>query len=434
MRVVFIAPSAYLLGGVQDWLYSTVIGLRDRGHNIEVGVPDGEYHKGRTYNEAFEGLNASFFRNSSGTHEGRIRALVRYLEKRDTDLIVGVNIGSLFHAITRLREHRNTRFAMTVHALEANYFKDMREYRNIIDGLVTTNRLSMRMAKEMGGIEDSRLYYAPYGVPIEDKSKKQHNESERLRIVWVGRLDETQKRVMDLIDILKSLDAMAVDYHLSIAGDGPQKTELLKGLREWRDTNKVEFHGRLNKGELIQLYKENDILLLTSQWETGPIVAWEAVSAGCCIVSSRYIGSEAEKTLLDQETALLFEVGDTRSAAQKISTLRNKELRLKIQKNSRRLVTQRYSTSASLDAWENAFEQIIRSNIKAGDNSEEVSVDQAKTGKLEKYLGVGLSELLRTVMPKKNARDPGSEWPHSLQGINDQKCILEHAYKIETGH
>lgn len=432
MNIVFIAPSAYLLGGVQDWLYSTVLGLRSRGHNVQVGVPDGVFHKRDKYNKEFKGLNADFFCNKSGTDEGRINALEKFLIRKNPDLVVGVNIGNLFQAVSRIKKKHNIRFAMTIHAIEANYFEDVRKHQGVIDGLITTNRLSMQMAKEILGLEDWRVFYAPYGVPIEITRPKRNIETGRLDIIWVGRLEQAQKRVMDVVDITRFLDEMGIDYHLSIAGDGPQRYQLENGLEKQIANKRVRFFGKLNKNDLYSLYKKSNILLITSEWETGPIVAWEAITAGCTIVSSRYTGCKAEQTLLDQETALLFDIGDTRDAALKISLLRNIRIRELIQAKSMKLVEQRYSSKASLDAWEVAFQEILGTTkrSRAGE-MKEAYIDPPYNGRLEKYIGLRGSEFIRSLLPRYKPHDAGSEWPHSLQGVNDQTKILNYARQIE---
>lgn len=432
MDILFVAPSAYLLGGVQDWLYSTVVGLRGRGHKVRLGVPDGYFHDGERYNNEFKGLNAEFIRNRSGTNEGRVRALESFILRREPELVVGVNIGNLFDAVARLKNRNSLKFAMTVHALEANYFEDIRMHRQIIDGLVTTNRLSFELARNIGGLDDDRICYAPYGVPIDMERTMEDSAKKQLRIIWVGRLEQPQKRIKDVIDIVEQLDEMVIDYQLSIAGDGPQRCQVEKAMYKQVTNGKVKFLGRLNKEELSLLYRNHDILLITSQWETGPIVAWEAVSNGCTLVSSKYIGCMAEKTLFDHKTALLFEIGDTKSAACKIAALQEKELRKRIQESAKEIVSQKYSTKASLDAWEIAFNKILKSTNPARPGKIVLeSLHRPMNGRMDRYLGLNGSEFIRSVLPKKKPRDAGSEWPHSLQGISDQTSLLEYARKIE---
>jgi glycosyltransferase involved in cell wall biosynthesis len=431
MKLLFIAPSAYLLGGVQDWLYATVVGLRIKGHEVEVGVPQGFFHNGQRFNSHFKGVNASFFRNTTGTNEGRVKSLKRFLEVKHPDIIVGVNIGNLFEAIARLRDFQHAKFAMTLHAIEGNYFNDMKEYKSVIDGVITTNRLSEIMTQSLGEIDQSRVFYAPYGIDQKQHRFKESLEPGITRIAWVGRLDKKQKRVDDLKQIVSHLDKAGIRYQLSIAGDGPARDEILQDLSEGLSNGNVRFYGMINKEELSVFYSANDILLITSEWETGPIVAWEAINAGLTIVSSRYIGSKAEKTLIDNETALLFDVGDAEGAAKNIVTLSDKKIGSRLQANAQQIVNLKYSSEASLNAWESAFEQIMTAEKQVNAETKNQMINKNHTGRLERYIGTERSEIIRAILPQRLAKDAGSEWPHSLQGINDQSWVLEYAREIE---
>lgn len=431
MRILFIAPSAYLLGGVQDWMYMTVIGLRKRGHVVEVGVPDGFYHNGKMFNKHFAGIDASFFRNRSGTNEGRIRGLKRFIEKREIDIIVGVNIGNLFETIARLDKDRHAKFVLTVHAIEHNYFADIEHYKKMIDGVIVTNKLAELLANKLGRIENSKIHYAPYGVSQKEVNDNQTLSATPLMIAWVGRLEETQKRASDIKEVLKSLDRLGVDYKLGIAGDGPDKERLLAQISEWLQAGKVHYHGMIEKEKLKHFYKGYHILLITSTWETGPIVAWEAINSGLVVVSSKYIGSKAEKSLQHEKTALMFDIGDAADAAKQIARLTDENLRYKISYSAKTVVTLKYSVEASLDAWEKAFIEVISSKRQSEESEDKREYKPYATGRLEKYFGLVASEFIRSILPNKIANSAGDEWPHSLQGVKDQSWILNYAKELE---
>ena len=47
--------------------------------------------------------------------------------------------------------------------------------------------------------------------------------------------------------------------------------------------------------ELAQTYPLHHVLLITSSWETGPIVAWEAMAAGMAVVVAAMWGLVLKK-------------------------------------------------------------------------------------------------------------------------------------------
>jgi glycosyltransferase involved in cell wall biosynthesis len=430
MKLLFIAPSAYLLGGVQDWLYMLTLGLRERGHNVVVAVPNNKHHRMDKFNEHFGGIEAVSFVNRTSTPEGRIRGLCSCLIANKADIVIGVNIGDIYEAFWRVREKLNgSRLVMTIHAIEANYFADVQDYSNLIDAVITTNRLTELMVIRSNNISSKRVYYAPYGVHVVGEYPREIGTY--LRLAWVGRIENTQKRVSDLNRILIELDKLDLEFTLSIAGDGISLDDLKMDLEFWVNKERVRFFGGLRKEDMPLFYSGHDVLLITSQWETGPIVAWEAMSSGLAIVSSEYIGSRAEEALIHNKTALLYPTGKAKEAAVQIKRLEDRFLRTHISDNGRALANSRYSSKASLAAWEATFESIMNLPIKK-ELPKRAKLAIRANGRLESLLGTNLSEKVRLFLPSPvAASSPGSEWPHSLQGKNDQTSILRFAEEVE---
>lgn len=434
MKILFIAPSAYLLGGVQDWLYMICLGLRARGYDVTVGVPNNEFHRLDRFNNHFYGINAVGFVNQSGTREGRIRAISKFLVQNPADIIVGVNIGDLYDAcMDVLGTINESRIVLTLHAIEANYFLDIKRYGLLLDSVITTNRLSELMVQNLGALPRERILYAPYGVQLQERGHEDE-ESSVIRIAWVGRIENTQKRVSDLVGVLCELDKRNINYVLSVAGTGPYMEELGYDLQKWVRDQKVNFVGFLNKNELSSFYLKNDVLLITSQWETGPIVAWEAMVAGLVVVTSQYIGYCSEEALVHDETALVYPIGDHIAASKQIERLSDNLLRERIVEKGRSLALGRYSKEASINAWENAFQYVMSLESRAR-MPNQYKRRKMPSGRLEYFFGRSVSETLRSFIKiKGNVTDPGSEWPHSIQGVSDQTEILRYAEEIEKAN
>src|SRR6185503_3526342 len=113
-----------------------------------------------------------------------------------------------------------------------------------------------------------------------------------------------------------------------IAGDGPARNSLLQALQPWIESGRVEYLGALAADQIgPQVFANADVFLLTSSWETGPIVIWEAMAAGVAVVSSRYIGSGLEGALQHEGNCLMFPVGDSEAAATQLARTRDVDLR-----------------------------------------------------------------------------------------------------------
>ena len=458
MKLLYVAPSAYLLGGVQDWLADLVAGQRRLGVEVTVAVPNDVIHLLEPYAARYPDLNAIPFTNPSGSELGRIHALCALLRRHRDHLVVGVNIAALYPAVRRLRRQGTFRgrVVMTLHAIEPEYFEDLRAQRDLLDAVVVTNRLSGALARQLGGMEEARILYAPYGVALEASPlgiaapdqlagsgpralgvpkgsatpPQQLAQVPGLNLVWVGRLESPQKRVQDLGLILAALDAAGQPFNLTIAGDGPERTSLESGLTPWIQWGQVRLTGPISRQRLhAEIYGRGRVLLITSSWETGPIVAWEAMAAGMAVVSSRYVGSGLENALVEGHTALLYPVGDAAAAARQLIRLSTGPLLTELVAGGLDLVRSRYSREASLAAWMAAFTAV---QALPALPSPAPGPAPLAAGGLDRLLGPGPAQTMRLLLHRGFRHGgAGSEWPHSGHAAAGPQALLEWAARLD---
>src|SRR5262249_4833464 len=159
--------------------------------------------------------------------------------------------------------------------------------------------------------------------------------------------------------ITTELDRRSIAYELHIAGSGPDEQWLHARLSGAVASDRVRFLGSLAGIDLVeQVYRQTDVLLITSLWETGPIVAWEAMVHGVAVVTSAYIGSGLEHSLAPGDNCLMFPIGDARAAVDCLERLQDKDLRRRLIRGGNDLVTRRYSTTLSIDRWNDVLSEI----------------------------------------------------------------------------
>ena len=241
--------------------------------------------------------------------------------------MVTVNIGDVAAAVDRIRilSQWSPRVAMTLHGLQADFIGSIGDYAGVLDAVVCTNRLACEMVARSTSVEPDRIYYAPYGVDMNDVAATEQRDSKGiLRIAYVGRLERAQKRIEDLAAVVAELDRRGVAYELVIVGDGPDGEWLRGQLSDAAGSGRVRFLGTLAGNDLTeQVYSRVDALLITSLWETGPIVAWEAMANRVAVVTSAYIGSGLEGSLKPGDNCLMFPIGDAVAAADCLERLRD---------------------------------------------------------------------------------------------------------------
>jgi glycosyltransferase involved in cell wall biosynthesis len=433
-KVLFVSPSAYVLSGLATWLDYTIPGLVALGWDARIGLVAGAHHHlPHRYLDAHPMNCVHFAHCGTGTPEGRFRALHRMFLDVSPDLVVSVNIPDVQLAIKRIRHAKqpSPRLVMSLHGIEADLFADVKRYREALDGVICTNRLACMLSETLGEVGVERVFYAPCGSEVAAQLDKPCH-SDRLRIVFVGRVESSQKRALDLILIVEELVRCSVPFKLDVVGDGPELPTLRNALAAQIELGAVTLHGYLPAGQLSQrIYPNADVLLLTSIWETGPIVAWEAMANGLVVVSSRYLGSGREGALVHGHTALLFGVGDHEQAVSHLRQLSlDPHLRKEIGERGREIAEARYSTSASVQSWDTALRSVQALPIQGAGEIRQTSA----SGRLDNWLGTRAAETVRTLLRRVEpaARDPGGEWPHSHSKTQNDDLFWSRARFLDS--
>jgi hypothetical protein len=428
---LFVAGSAHWLGGLTTWLDYVLPGLAERGWNPVLGLVEGPRHH-RPERLLAEHPHDRWIRIPcrTGTPEGRCRALVEALATQRPAVALGVNIPDLYPALNRARRlGASARGLMTIHGIEPDLYADAARFREILDGVAATNRVACRLLERVSGLDPGRVFYAPYGVAPVGSRARPASDRTRLRIGYSGRLEQSQKRVLDLPRVSRALEGLGIAAEWRVAGKGPEED----GLRRGMPLDRTTFLGAVPGPDLTaRLYGEIDALLVPSSWETGPLVAWEAMAEGVPIVASRYVGSGLEGALLHEENVLMFDIGDVEEAARQLARLAHDAgLGERLASRGRALVRERYDQARSLDAWERALESVLEAPPLPP--ADEPAIPPA-TGRLERWFGARRAESVRAVF-RRQGPDAGSggEWPHAYGPGLDREEFLRRAAELDRG-
>ncbi len=427
-KVLFLAPSAYLLSGLASWLDYLIPGLRNCGYDVVLGLVEGpRFHKPEKYLEFHPCDRIERFPCYTATPAGRRIALVKGLAHLRPDIALSVNIPDLLCSPLPL----NCRRVMTIHGLIPQLFQDAETYRDVLDAICVTNRLTGVAAARVCGFNESRVYYAPYGSSPH-AFRQDVLIREPLRIAYSGRLEQEQKRVRGLFSFCRRLDQLDVDYQLTIAGSGPEEGWLSTELSNHVASGKVQFVGLLDSGALQErVYAKCDILLITSSWETGPIVAWEAMLNGLLVLSSEYVGMDCEAALINHDTCLSYVVDDMAAAAERCRDVMSHPSQAhRIRKAGFEMAMGRYTQEASVKAWSECIHQLLsKPPLNPG-----WCAPLRPAGKLDRILSAGLAERVRLLAGRFRPplRDAGSEWPHAHGSGCGLQSFLKRMADIES--
>lgn len=128
------------------------------------------------------------------------------------------------------------------------------------------------------------------------------------RLLYVGRL-APQKNLPLLLAVVQRLKAAGCTaFKLSLVGEGPEETALRAQAARDDLLAHVEFRGAVSREEVVGVFAEADVFVLTSDYEGFPRVLMEAAAAALPVVSTTVSG--ADEAIADGTTGYLAPIGD----------------------------------------------------------------------------------------------------------------------------
>ncbi|PZX14284.1 glycosyltransferase involved in cell wall biosynthesis [Breznakibacter xylanolyticus] len=119
-----------------------------------------------------------------------------------------------------------------------------------------------------------------YDVPIRSASR-----DDVLQLLFVGTLT-SNKRPHTAIQTVVALNAIGIRSHLTLIGDGAQKSSLRSMCDELGVNKQVAFTGKLSPAEVVGYFKASHFLVFMSWSEGWPKVVAESMWWGCVPVST----------------------------------------------------------------------------------------------------------------------------------------------------
>lgn len=129
------------------------------------------------------------------------------------------------------------------------------------------------------------MHLIPYGVPIPGQSARAPNEA--LRLIYVGRLVEEQKQILDVTRALCRVVREVPGTEAVIYGNGPDRARVKRCLEEESTGSRVRLGGQIDNAQIEQVMLEAQVLVLLSDYEGLPIAMLEAMACGVVPVSLR---------------------------------------------------------------------------------------------------------------------------------------------------
>jgi glycosyltransferase involved in cell wall biosynthesis len=144
------------------------------------------------------------------------------------------------------------------------------------------------------------IHRIPYGVEIGPLAARR--ASGALRILYTGRIEHRQKRILALPHFSRALESRGIDHVLTVAGDGPAAGDLRREA-----TAHMRLLGAQPPAAVRNLLSDHDLLVLPSRFEGLSVSVLEAMAFGCTPVIAR-TDSGAEEAVEHGISGLIADV------------------------------------------------------------------------------------------------------------------------------
>ncbi len=234
------------------------------------------------------------------------------------------------------------RRVMIVHNITPGTYSAARAVRDHVHATVA---ISPRIRDDLVrryGFPAERVVTIPHATePSAEPGLAAREPGSRLRLLYLGRIDDQAKGVLLLPGILRRLPETAT---LTVAGGGPDLAKLKSRCRELGE--RVRFLGPVRYGETAQLLARHHVMVMPSRFEGFGLTLIEAMAAGCVPVASRIRGV-TDWIVQDGHDGMLFPVGNCAEAARRIALLdRDRDLLCSLSEQGRATARDGYGRAA----------------------------------------------------------------------------------------
>jgi glycosyltransferase involved in cell wall biosynthesis len=189
--------------------------------------------------------------------------------------------------------------------------------------------------------------------------QEKYTKEEKIRLLFVGRIENRQKAVFLLPMIISELNKNGCDVFLTIVGSGPDESKLKEFFNESGISSMVNFAGLVKADEVAKYYQNHHILLLPSYFEGLPLTIIEAMGNGCVPVASN-LPDSTDICVNNGENGFLIAPGSVQGFVDKINYLADNPAELiKMSENSIKIANEEFSLAKAHQQYLNEIKALF---------------------------------------------------------------------------
>ncbi len=223
-----------------------------------------------------------------------------------------------------------------------------------------------------------------------------------LRMLYAGRLEDVQKNIMLLPQVIERLRDRIPGLRLTIAGTGPDGERLMNALNQIRGAAEVELKTRIMANDMPEFCRDADIFVFPTRFEGSPNALLEAMAAGCVPVATQIAG--CTDSIIEQgKSGFLCRVDDARECADRVFELsQNRELLAKMSAAAHERIAASFTLDQMVSRWHALLKQTCEASPKRAEPLDvtHYAVPRGLKRGWQGWIPAGLKKRARTILTR----------------------------------
>ena len=245
--------------------------------------------------------------------------------------------------------NKSSKLKSALGAIEGYYYRNHKIYADKIDYIITPSEFYRNKFIE-DGTNPNKIQAIHNSIEMSDYNVETQDDGYAL---YFGRLSK-EKGILNLINAF----AKCNKGNLYIAGEGPEKENIEKIIKENKIEDRVKLLGFLNKEQMTDVTRKCKFVVVPSIWyENCPYSVLETLAIGKPIIGSNMGG--IPELVIDNENGFIYNTVD--ELTEKMNILfENNELVKEFSEKSKKLAKQNYDREAYYNKLKQIYDKVIK--------------------------------------------------------------------------
>lgn len=245
--------------------------------------------------------------------------------------------------------NKGSKLKSALGAIEGYYYRNHKIYTDKIDYIITPSEFYRTKFIE-DGINPNKIQAIHNSIEMNDYNVETKDDGYAL---YFGRLSK-EKGILNLINAF----AKCNKGNLYIAGEGPEKENIEKIIKENKLEDRVKLLGFLDKEQMTDVTRKCKFVVVPSIWyENCPYSVLETLAIGKPIIGSNMGG--IPELVIDNENGFIYNTVD--ELTEKMNVLfENEDLVKQFSKKSKELAKQNYDREVYYNKLKQIYDKVIK--------------------------------------------------------------------------